>query len=246
VRIIPVIDLKDGQVVHGVAGRRETYRPIVSRLTNEASPESVAAALVREFAFTEVYVADLDAIAGAEPNWRALSDIGAAGLRVWLDAGTGSVERVNHLLQFAGGTSALAAIVIGLESVPDPTTLAALFDRIADPQRAVFSLDLKEGEPLTQSPGWQTLSPQQIADVAIQIGFRRLIILDLARVGTGTGTGIESLCRRLHQSHPHIDLIAGGGVRHKADLQNLASAGCAAALVASALHDGRLTKADFS
>jgi uncharacterized protein related to proFAR isomerase len=29
-QVIPVIDLKDGVVVHGIAGRREEYRPLVS------------------------------------------------------------------------------------------------------------------------------------------------------------------------------------------------------------------------
>jgi len=40
-------------------------------------------------------------------------------------------------------------------------------------------------------------------------------------------------------------LIAGGGVRGLADLTALARAGCNAALVASALHDGKLLPEDL-
>ena len=44
---------------------------------------------------------------------------------------------------------------------------------------------------------------------------------------------------------PEIELLAGGGVRGRADLERLAAAGCDAALLATALHDGRVERADL-
>jgi phosphoribosylformimino-5-aminoimidazole carboxamide ribotide isomerase len=41
-------------------------------------------------------------------------------------------------------------------------------------------------------------------------------------------------------------LLAGGGVRGYEDLARLADAGCDGALVATALHDGRLCAADVA
>jgi len=38
----------------------------------------------------------------------------------------------------------------------------------------------------------------------------------------------------------------GGGVRGAEDLRSVAASGCDAVLVASALHDGRLTAADLA
>jgi phosphoribosylformimino-5-aminoimidazole carboxamide ribotide isomerase len=72
-----------------------------------------------------------------------------------------------------------------------------------------------------------------------------MIVLDLADVGTGGGTRTLDLCRELKAKHPQIELIAGGGVRNLDDLKRIADAGCSGALVASALHDGRLTRADW-
>jgi phosphoribosylformimino-5-aminoimidazole carboxamide ribotide isomerase len=46
----------------------------------------------------------------------------------------------------------------------------------------------------------------------------------------------------LHAEHPDLELIAGGGIRDRDDLLQLARSGCAAALAASALHDGRLSR----
>ena len=81
-----------------------------------------------------------------------------------------------------------------------------------------------------------------VANTAVDIGVRSLIVLDLARVGTGQGTGTESLCCQLRDMWPHLYLTAGGGIHSLHELQTLANAGCNAALVASALHDGRFTR----
>ena len=86
-RILPVLDLKAGQVVHGIAGRRAEYRPIVSRLTASADPRDVAVAFVTQLGLKELYVADLDAIAGAPPALATFAALRALGCALWVDAG---------------------------------------------------------------------------------------------------------------------------------------------------------------
>jgi phosphoribosylformimino-5-aminoimidazole carboxamide ribotide isomerase len=56
------------------------------------------------------------------------------------------------------------------------------------------------------------------------------------------GLGTLDLCRRLRAARPSLELISGGGVRSHDDLRLLSSAGCDWVLVASALHDGRLSQ----
>jgi phosphoribosylformimino-5-aminoimidazole carboxamide ribotide isomerase len=70
-----------------------------------------------------------------------------------------------------------------------------------------------------------------------------LLVLDLARVGTGAGGPELGLLSELRRAHPTVELLAGGGVGSRADLERLADAGCDGALVATALHDGRLGRA---
>jgi phosphoribosylformimino-5-aminoimidazole carboxamide ribotide isomerase len=241
-RIMPVLDLQGGQVVHAVAGQRWRYRPVQSIFARDARPETVAQALVAHFGFTEVYVADLDAIAGGEPDWPTWEGIAAAGLTLVLDAGVNSVTRARQLASRPNTAAWLRGIVLGLESVVSPDLVPACLE-ILGSRRAVFSLDLKQRQPLTSVPAWQMLTAETIANLAVDAGFSRLIVLDLARVGGSAGTGLEALCQGLRTQHPQLELIAGGGVGGIEDLQNLAAAGCDAALVASVLHDGRLTRA---
>jgi phosphoribosylformimino-5-aminoimidazole carboxamide ribotide isomerase len=70
----------------------------------------------------------------------------------------------------------------------------------------------------------------------------RLIHMTLARVGSDGGPDVDGLVA-LRTRAPHCAVYAAGGVRDERDLQVLAAHGVAGALVATALHDGRITRA---
>ena len=239
-KIVPVLDLKDGHVVRGVAGRRYEYRPIESRLVKSSEPVAVANAL-RELGLSQFYVADLDAIGGMEPAWKTYRKLVGCGIHLWIDAGMAGVERAEQFMAFARECPRVTGIVAGLESLSGPKLLASMLDRIGA-ERLIFSLDLKDGKPLTNTAEWDGQTAEQIAEAAIQLGVRRMIVLDLAGVGVGAGVSTLSLCRSLRDKHPDLELTSGGGVRGEEDLHALFDAGCNAALVASALHDGRITR----
>lgn len=244
-RIIPVIDLKDGVVVRGVAGQRELYRPVESVLGCDATAKGVAEAFSSHFGFQSVYVADLDAIAGTEPDWDANRAIASAGLGLLVDAGTNSIERASRFRNGSPQGGWYSGVVIGLESLRDERDLSLLSAAIG-PDRAVFSLDLKNGKPLTGLPAWCESEPIELVDAAVETGIKRLIVLDLASVGIAQGVWTSSLCSSIRARHPRLEITSGGGVRNRADLEQLARAGCDQALVASALHDGRLSREDVA
>jgi phosphoribosylformimino-5-aminoimidazole carboxamide ribotide isomerase len=221
IRLIGVLDLMNGVVVRGIAGRRAEYRPLVSGLGCSCEPLDVARAIRQAHAIDELYLADLDAIAGADPALPLYHRLAADGFRLWVDAGVRTAARRDAL-------HGPWRTVIGLETAAGPEMLQ---------DGCCFSLDLRDGVPLR---AWAD-TPEAVADLAVAHGARSLIVLDLARVGTGAGTGTEQLCGRLRTRHPGIELIGGGGVRGRDDLARLARAGVDAALVASILHDGRLS-----
>jgi phosphoribosylformimino-5-aminoimidazole carboxamide ribotide isomerase len=242
-RIVPVIDVKGGVVVHGVAGDRANYGPIRSVLANDPRPATVARAFAETGAFQDVYVADLDAIDGAPPDWESLRQIARSGLRIWLDAGVDSVARLREVTHFDECAAALAAIILGSESLRDLETLREASVALG-PSRCIFSLDLRDTQPLTSCDSWRGLPSAEIAAAAFDRGVRRMILLDLATVGTSRGPQSLELARRLGAEHPDLELIGGGGVRGLDDLRSLAAAGFSAALVATALHTGAILPSD--
>jgi len=239
--IIPVIDLMGGEVVHAIAGERSQYHPIQTVLTNASTPRAIGRALRDSLQASSTYVADLDAIGGAPFAWDAYHSLSESGLRLWLDAGISSPEQANHLMTENLSLQIIDRLILGLESIPQPTVLQQVISSVGT-DACVFSLDLRAGAPIVQADGWQGYTAVDIVDVAVNAGVSTIIVLDLAQVGTGQGVGTVKLCQQLSQRWPDVSLVAGGGIRHLSDLEELEDSGCHAALIASALHDGRLTR----
>lgn len=236
--ILPVMDLRYGQVVRGIAGRRDEYQPVESRYVEDSRPGTIAQLYARTFGFRDCYVADLNSICEGQVDGAALEAIAVQGLNVWLDAGVGDIERWQACQRDLPGWRPDRWIV-GLESLKSWQALRELRAAIGE-DRLVFSLDLKEGRPLTNRSDFREMSPLAIAETACGEGVRSLLVLDLAAVGEGAGTRVEGLVSDLSQSLPGIELISGGGIASPVNLQTTIACGVHRVLVASALHDGRI------
>jgi len=212
-RVVGVIDLVAGAAVHAVRGERERYRPIGDPL-----------AIARGFRLEELYVADLDAIAGTGANNAIIAAL-AREARVMVDAGVSEPEQARALLDLG-----VHRVVVGTETLAD----ADAFDGLPD---AVLSVDLRDGSTLSLDP---RLAGRSALDAVARLhhtGLREVIVLDLARVGSGAGPDTASIAE-IHAAFPELELLAGGGVRDADDMRALADAGAAGALVATALHRG--------
>jgi phosphoribosylformimino-5-aminoimidazole carboxamide ribotide isomerase len=225
--IVPVLDLKGGQVVHARAGERAHYQPIRTPLAAGSEPRAVLEGLLSLAPFRRVYIADLDAIEGQGDHCAVVAKLARRypDVEFWLDGG------------FAGATAAVAACgervapVLGSESLPDGAALSDAVSRLGR-SNCVLSLDYR-GERFVGPAAVETstaLWPDQV------------IAMTLSRVGSGAGPDIARLAA-LRQRAGTRQIFAAGGVRDAGDIERLAALGVAGALVASALHDGRLTRA---
>jgi phosphoribosylformimino-5-aminoimidazole carboxamide ribotide isomerase len=236
-RVIPVIDLKGAAAVHAVRGERERYRPLRSELVTGCDPVAVARAVRDKLGLAELYVADLDAIAGRRAHRETIAAL-AREVRVMVDAGVTEVAQVGRLLELG-----VARVVIGTETLANERALARLRAALPDAP-LVLSLDLRAGRVLSAEPALQRLSaPEALARLG-RAGVREAIALDLARVGSGAGPDV-ALARELSARFPDVELLSGGGVRDLADLHALAEAGVAGALLATALHSGAIGRDDL-
>lgn len=236
-RVIGVIDLLGGRAVHARGGRREDYKPLESS-GDIPVPSGDAVALSRVYLdhlrLDGVYVADLDAIAARPAQDDVVSAICARGTRVWLDAGVSSANRARHLVNLG-----IRHVVIGLETLTSYEALAEICSAVGG-ERVAFSLDLRDAEPVTAAGGIAPGEPpHKVAARAAAAGATSIIVIDLSRVGTETGPNLETIAR-VRDAVPDRTLLAGGGVQGLEDLARLAEAGCDGALVATAVHTGRL------
>lgn len=224
-RIVPVLDLKGGVVVHARRGQRAEYAPLQSPLVEGSEPVAVARALCALCRTRALYVADLDALAGGPVNEAILAAL-ASVAEPWVDAGATTPERVAALRR-----AGVARNVVGAESLEPGTEIAS---------PALLSVDLRDGRLISPDPELAGREPAAAAPLARALNVQELLVIDLARVGSGSGPPLDAVSE-LASALPGVAIYAGGGVRDERDLRALEAAGATGALLATALHDGRIT-----
>jgi HisA/HisF family protein len=224
--IIPVIDLKGGVAVRARAGERHSYASLVTPLSPSAEPDAVAHGLLSAVPARTLYVADLDAIEGRKPNDRALSHIARScpHVELWVDGGFSDEVSARTFLARGVGRP-----VLGSESQRDVEAVRALGND------AALSLDFR-GDDFV-GPAALLAEPD--------LWPREVIVMTLARVGTAAGPDLDRLAAVVARAGSRR-VYAAGGLRGPEDLKPLDERGVAGVLVASAIHDGRLTRAHLA
>lgn len=225
-KIIPVIDLKDGVVVHAQQGKREHYQPINTNLCRSADIYQVIQAFLGIYDFDTFYIADLNAITCQGDHDRLINDVLARypKKQFWIDRGfqryDASLKRPQNYLP-----------VLGSESYRDDN----ISEIKAFGNNFILSLDYSKSDGLGATSVFSDtfLWPDNI------------IIMTLGRVGSNSGPDLDKLgafCRQ----YPAKNFIAAGGIRDKQDLMALSGIGIHQALVASALHSGNIGSEDIA
>lgn len=225
--VIPVIDIKDGQVVHAQGGRRDSYRPIRTPLCATSLPADVTGGLLRLFRFRNLYIADLDAIEGRGANDAAIDAIAEAapGVELWVDNGIADAAAARAWLG-----RHKHSLVIGSESQDGTDTVAALRGE----HRVLLSLDFR---------GDVFQGPVALLDDPT-IWPARIIVMTLANVGAAAGPDTARVAGIVARAQGQ-KIYGAGGVRNGSDLRLLSQAGAFGVLVATALHSGALTSQDI-
>jgi phosphoribosylformimino-5-aminoimidazole carboxamide ribotide isomerase len=231
-RIIPVIDVLDGVVVHAVKGERSQYKPLHSRLCSSADPVAVAKAFW-SLGFRELYIADLDAILGREQNFWAIEAAAMLGLNVMVDAGVADLKCAKQVFEHGA-----AKVIIGTETLTNLTFINETLQEFGH-EHVIVSLDLKNGAVLSKSTAIQAMPVLSSAIELDRLGVAELIVLDLARVGSSEGVDVELLGDLTKKVK--LKVLVGGGIRDLADLNAIKEVDVDGVLLATALHTGKIT-----
>ncbi|MGB8337821.1 MAG: HisA/HisF-related TIM barrel protein [Burkholderiales bacterium] len=233
--IIPVIDLMRGQVVHARRGERKNYRPIQSALCAGSDAVDIVSALLAMHSFFILYIADLDSIQKNNKNINIINKLCKSfpRLLIWLDAGISDATSYQKL-----AAQNLGRLVVGSETLQDISLLQTSSEHLGAKTAPILSLDYHGNE--FRGPQALQHSPALWPD--------DVIAMTLARVGADRGPDFGRLSQLItlaRLTSPRKNIYAAGGVRHVADLTRLREMGVVGALVASALHNGRITSDDL-
>ena len=232
-KVIPVIDVLNEVVVHAVRGIRKEYQPLQSVLTKSVEPSEVAMTF-KNIGFTDLYIADLDAIIDCSANFNFLKKISdETDIKLIVDAGVTNIERAQKLLE-----SGVSKLIIGTETLQKISFVSNAV-RFFGTERVVVSLDLKGNKILVKLGFDGCYDPFCLLRSFKDMGVSQIIVLDLLRVGSGEGVNVDFLKKAI--AEVGIDVYVGGGVRDINDLVELKNIGVSGALVATALHTGKIS-----
>lgn len=225
-QIIPVIDIKAGQVVLAKQGQRHRYRPLSTPLCRSSQIDAVIDAYLSIHTFTHLYIADLDCLMQTGNNYRFINALFSRypDLNFMLDCGSAKpLYKPLHAGQLTP--------VIATEAI----TKQALLAQKQHTENFILSLDFSaEDMPMGDAQVYKSshLWPE------------RVILMTLQRVGKNNGADLIKLAHYKKTYRQH-QFIAAGGVRYLKDLLQIKKIGIEAVLVASALHNGNLSGDDI-
>jgi len=216
-RTIFVLDIYNSVVVHAKRGERDSYEPIKSRIVDSANPLEIIDSLQP----SEVYVADLNRLQERGDNLSVIRDI-SARTQTMCDIGISSGA---DLLKDCGTSTR----IIGTETAP--------FELMCNTPSVSVSIDIFKGSILAKDSN-TPCNVLELVRVLNECNILDIIVLDMDRVGTSTGFDSNLLCEIVDESkHP---VLLGGGISDEGDLDVLEGIGIKGALVATAIHNGKV------
>ena len=236
-RLLPSIDLRDGQCVrllHGDFDAETRY---------DITPQALHSRY-RALGAQLLHCVDLDgARDGQLANRDLIEAMAADGLpRLQVGGGVRSREIVEDLLQ-----AGIGRVIVGSAAIETPADVARWIE-VFGPERIGLAIDVRldaDSVPRVQTRGWQQSTSATLWDTVQQFlssGLRHVLCTDIARDGAlqGPNLGLYADCVR---RFPAIEWQASGGVRDAQDLEALAEVGVAQAISGKALLERRFDDA---
>lgn len=222
-RIVFVIDILNGIAVHAIRGERARYPPVKSRVCDSSSPLDIVSVLTPR----EVYIADLDRLQHFGDNFELIKKI-SEKTRTMADIGAENMSDVEKCAEIAD------TILLGTETA----SLDLIQKACKQSQGKIsVSIDIKKGRVLTNDMK-MTVEPKELVNVLNDYDIKDIIILDLDKVGTGAGIDVEFFKEIARASNHNV--LVGGGIKDMNDIDALKEIGMGGALVATAVHNGKI------
>ena len=206
--VIPAIDLKGGQCVRLLQGKKDAVTAY--------SDDPIATAKLWESCGAKLlHIVDLDgAFTGNQKNLNAIIRI-RQSVKIALQVG-GGIRKIGNIIKlFSAG---IDRIIIGTAAIEDPEFLTDSCNRY--PGSILIGIDAKDG--MVAIRGWEeitSLNARELAKRLEIVGTAGIIYTDISRDGMLSGPNIEAT-REMVES-VKIPVIASGGVSCIEDIKNL-------------------------
>ena len=228
-KIIPAIDLMDGNVVRLYKGDPKN-KTIYSDNPVEIAKkwESAGADMI--------HIVDLDATLGRGENIKVIEDISKnISTPIQIAGGLRSEEKISQVLDFAS-RAVIGTIAMQLKESEQENILSDFIETFGN-ERIVISIDHMDGKIVTH--GWQTNTGIDLYEVTtefLKYGFTEFLSTNVSKDGTLEGPDIESLSKICQI--PNCNVIASGGISKIKDVEDVKKMNPFGVILGKALYEG--------
>jgi len=226
-KIIPAIDLMDGQVVRLVKGNPNNKTVYSNNPLEIAKKWQSAGADM-------LHIVDLDATLGRGSNLEIIKKI-LSELNVPVEI-AGGLRDESTILEI-GKTA--DRIVLGTLAFKDKETVLKISDSLGK-KKIVISVDQIDGKIVVN--GWQKSTETILLDGMnefLQLGFSEFLLTSISRDGTMQGPDMESLQKAC--SLENANVIASGGVSGIDDVKQLKKLNLYGVILGKALYENKIS-----
>ncbi len=226
-KIIPAIDLMDGQVVRLVKGDPNNKTVYSNNPLEIAKKWQSAGADM-------LHIVDLDATLGRGSNLEIIKKM-LSELNVPVEV-AGGLRDESTILEI-GKTA--DRIVLGTLAFKDKETVLKISDSLGK-KKIVISVDEIDGKIVVN--GWQKSTETTLLDGMnefLQLGFSEFLLTSISRDGTMQGPDIESLQKAC--SLENANVIASGGVSGIDDVKQLKKLNLYGVILGKALYENKIS-----
>jgi phosphoribosylformimino-5-aminoimidazole carboxamide ribotide isomerase len=234
-KIIPAIDVLDGQIVRLTEGDYN-QKTIYNNHSENVSPLSGMMQEYKAKGLNHIHVIDLNGAKSDTSNEAYIFDaIQKLGLKIQVGGGIRSIEKIVKLLD-----AGVSRVILGTVAVTDPDFLALAIKKFTADQMIVAIDVLDE---VIKYNGWLESSAINLYDFinkCIGLGYRHFLCTDISKDGKLEGPSIE-LYKKLKKAFPEMKLIASGGVSSMDDIRALAETGAESVVVGKAIFENKIS-----
>lgn len=229
-KIIPAIDLIDGQCVRLTKGDYSTKK------VYNSNPLEVAKQF-EAVGIEYLHLVDLDgAKAQHIVNYRVLEEI-CTKTKLKIDFGGGLKSDEDLKIAFESGANQITG---GSIAVKNPSKFESWLS-LYGAEKIILGADCMEEKIAVH--GWQEASVLEVLpfiEAYAKKGVTDVVCTDISKDGMLQGPSY-ALYRKILANTSTINLIASGGVSAAEDLPKLAQLGCAGVIIGKAIYEGKIT-----
>jgi phosphoribosylformimino-5-aminoimidazole carboxamide ribotide isomerase len=226
-KIIPAIDLMDGQVVRLYKGDPK------QKTVYSNDPVSVAKKW-QEAGADMLHIVDLDATIGTGSNLDLIEKITKElSIPVEVAGGLRSEEIIDRAISFS------SRVVLGTLAFKDKELLQRIAKKY-DYSKIVISVDHMNGFIVTH--GWQENTKTPLLDAInefVQMGFTEFLLTNVSKDGTMEGPDLEYLEKACAIQNANV--IASGGISNIDDVSDVQTKNAFAVILGKALYENKIS-----